>query len=106
MLFDLYAPVKSSRWKDRKVGEIKGSERSHRRWLARRELKVEEEIEGPQREPAPVRLKCESQQGASSSGLSSMRVCVYVHTRVCVSTSRGAGDCLAEGSTACVGLTS
>jgi len=47
--------------------EIKERQRSHRLRQASRELKVEEEIEGPQRETVPVRLKCDFQQGVSSS---------------------------------------
>lgn len=38
---------------------------------------MEEEIEGPRREAAPVRLKCESQQGVSSLR-SVWRMCVRV----------------------------
>jgi len=59
--------------------EIKECDRSHRHRRARCELKVEEEIEGPQRETAPFRLKCESQQGTSSSwSVWHLCVCVWL----------------------------
>lgn len=59
--------------------EIKERERSHRRRQARRELKVEEELEGPQRETVPLRLKCESQQGhlIIEICVASVRLCAF-----------------------------
>lgn len=69
----------------RKVGERSKSVRDHTDADdLKRELKVEEEDEGPLRENAPVRLKCEAQQDASSSRC---MLCAYVsacfHVRRC-----------------------
>lgn len=64
--------------------EIKERERSHRRRQAWRELKVEEEKEGPPRETAPVRLKCETQQGVLSPRSAwHLCVCVCFHVIRC-----------------------
>lgn len=86
--FLIYMPLSKAKDGRMESGrEIKERERSHRRRQDWRELKVEEEKEGPLRETVPVRLRCESQQGASSSR-SAQCVCVCVCARLCFHVTR------------------
>lgn len=85
-------PCQKLKMRGSKMGEGSKSERSHRRGVGWRELKVEEEIEGLWRESILVRLKCESQQGVSSSRYETfvclLCVCLSVSCYKLVTTAR------------------